>query len=247
MRNHSLAAGLLYLLTFISSIPAVFLMDPLLNRPDFILGAGSVSGVTFGVFLDFVNALGCIGCAVALFPVVRKVNEGFALGYVLTRTAEALIVMIGVVCLFAVITLRQEGLQGSDPATMTAIGRALVGVRDWTFQFGPALIPGFNALFLATLVYKARLVPRIIPALGLIGCPLLIASALGVVLGVNDTVSVFSGIATVPIFAWELLLGLWLAIVGFNRNSPIFAPAAPESPATTNATAPTLATSAGAA
>jgi hypothetical protein len=245
MRNHARAAGLLYLLTFISSIPAVFLMDPLLNRPDFILGTGPVTDVVFGAFLDFVNALGCIGCAIALFPVVRRVNEAFALGYVLSRTSEALIVMIGVVSLFAVITLRQEGALGADPATMTVVGRALVSVRDWTFQFGPALMPGFNALFLATLLYRARLVPRIIPALGLIGCPLLIASAVGVILGLNDAQSAFSALATAPIFAWELLVGLWLAIAGFNRQSPIFAADAATAPIATPGAV--LATSAGAA
>jgi hypothetical protein len=238
MRNHSLAAGLLYLLTFVSSIPAVFLLDPVLNHRDFILGTGPVSDVVLGAFLDFLNALGCIGCAIALFPIARKVNEAFALGYVLSRTSEALIVMIGVVALLGVVTLRQEGALGADPASLTVVGRALVAVRDWTFQFGPALMPGFNALFLATLVYRARLVPRIIPMLGLIGCPLLIASALGTVLGLNDTLSPFSALATAPIFAWELLLGLWLTFAGFNRTSPIFtpAPAAVSTPTTAAST-----------
>jgi len=80
-----------------------------------------------------------------------------------------------------------------------------------------------NAALLGYLMYRSRLVPRAIPALGLIGAPLLLSSTVGTLFGINDTVSVWSGIATLPIFLWELSLGLWLAIKGFDRSAPILA------------------------
>jgi hypothetical protein len=97
---------------------------------------------------------------------------------------------------------------------------------DAATPLGPSLIPGVNALLLGYLMYRSRLVPRIIPTLGLIGGPLLISSAIGTMFGVNDAVSVWSGIALLPIFFWELFLGLWLTFKGFQRSAPLMVEAA---------------------
>jgi hypothetical protein len=222
-RRTALVAGLLYLLTFISSIPAVFLLDPVLKDPEYIVSAGADSQVLFGASLDLVNALACIGTAVALFSVLKRQHEGFALGFVTSRMFEAAVIVIGVVSVVAVVTLRQAGTAGADAASLVAVGRALVAVRDATFLLGPSLIPGLNALLLGSLMYRSRLVPRVIPAMGLIGAPLLISSAIGTLFGINDPVSVWSGIATLPIFLWELALGLWMTFKGFNPSAPILA------------------------
>jgi Domain of unknown function (DUF4386) len=221
LRKTALVAGLLYLLTFVASIPAVFLLNPVLTNPNYIVGPGPDTPVIAGAFLDLVNALACIGTAVALFSVVRHEHEGLALGFVTTRMFEAAVIVIGVVSVLAVVTLRQQGTAGTDAPSMVAVGRGLVAVRDRTFLLGPSLMPGFNALLLGTLLYRSRLVPRIIPILGLIGGPLLISSAVGTLFGVNTAVSAWSGIATVPIFLWELSLALWLTFKGFDRSAPL--------------------------
>jgi hypothetical protein len=218
-RRAALIAGLLYLLTFVSSIPAVFLLGPVLSDPEFILGAVGDRQVILGTLLDLVNAFACIGTAVALFSVVKRQNEGLALGFVTSRIMEAAIILIGVVSLLAVVTLQQDGAGASDPAAAVLIGRSLVAVRDWTFLLGPGLMPAFNALFLGTLLYRSRLVPRAIPLLGLIGAPLLISSTIGNMFGVNESVSAWSTIGTAPFFFWELSLGLWMTFKGFNRSA----------------------------
>ena len=216
MRKTALVAGVFYLITFISSIPAVFLLGPVLNEPDYIVSAGADTRVTLGAFLDLVNALACIGTAVALFTVVRRQHEGFALGFVTARVMEAAIIVIGVVSLLAVVTLRQAGAVGADAATLVAVGRALVAIRDWTFLLGPSLIPGVNALLLGYPLYRSGLVPRVIPALGLVGAPLLITSATATMFGINEPISVWSAIAVAPIFVWELSLGVYLVVKGFK-------------------------------
>jgi hypothetical protein len=171
-----------------------------------------------------VNALACIGTAVALFPVVKRQNEAVALGFVTARLFEAAVIVIGVVCLLAIVTLRQDlaAGAGTGDGSLVVVGQALVAIRDWTFTLGPSLIPGFNALLLGYLLYRSGLVPRVIPALGLIGAPLLIASATATVFRGNEPVTVLAAIATVPIFLWELSLGLWLVVKGF-KPSPIIA------------------------
>ena len=220
VRRTALVAGLFYLLTFAASIPAVFLLDPVLNDADFIVGSGTDGRVVLGCLLDLVNAVACVGTAVVLFPIVKRQNEAIALGFVTSRLFEAAVIVIGVVSLLAVVTLRQDGAAGADAATLVAEGQALVAVRDWTFLLGPGLIPGINALLLGSLMYQSGLVPRLIPVMGLIGAPLLIASAVARMFVGQDELVLFAGIATVPIFLWELSLGLYMTFKGF-RPSPI--------------------------
>ena len=169
-----------------------------------------------------INASACIGTAVVLFPVVKRQHEAAALGFVTARVMEAAVIVIGVVGLLAVVTLRQElaGGAGADAVSLVITGKALVAIRDWTFLLGPGLIPAVNALLLGYLMYRSGLVPRVIPLMGLVGAPLLLASATATILGFNEQFSVWSAIATVPIFLWELSLGIWLVVKGF-RPSPI--------------------------
>src|SRR5262245_6690381 len=81
-RRTALVAGVLYLVTFLSSIPAFFLLQPVVTDPAYITGAGADGQVSLGALLDLVNALACIGTAVALFSIVKLEHEGFALGFV---------------------------------------------------------------------------------------------------------------------------------------------------------------------
>jgi hypothetical protein len=224
MRKTALVAGVLYLITFIAGIPpAAFLLGPVLSDPNYIVSAGADTQVLIGALLDLVNALACIGTAVALYSVVKRQHEGLALGFVTSRIFEAAIIVIGVISLLAVVTLRQAGAAGSHAAALVAVGRALVAVRDGAHLLGPGVIPGLNALLLGYLMYRSRLVPRLIPAMGLVGAPLLLVAVSAVILGFDEQAFVLYGIAVVPIALWELSLGLWLVFRGFNPSAPILA------------------------
>jgi hypothetical protein len=105
---------------------------------------------------------------------------------------------------------------------------------------------------LGYLMYRSRLVPRVIPAVGLIGAPVFLVSAAASILGFNEQVSVLSGIVVIPIALWELSLGLWLTFKGFNPSAPILAAPAAELGSADKLAAPALsrtvvATKAGAA
>jgi hypothetical protein len=215
-RRTALVGGAFYVMTFAASIPALLLLAPVLNHPDYIASAGADTSVLSGCFLDLVTALAGIGSAVALFSVVKRQHEGFALGFVTSRIVEAVFIVIGVVSLLAIVTLRQAGAAATDSASLVTVGQALVAVRDWTFLLGPSLMAGINALLLGTLMYRSRLVPRIIPTLGLIGAPLLLTSTVATMFGINHLGSVWSTIAVAPIFVWELSLGVYLVVKGFK-------------------------------
>jgi hypothetical protein len=220
-RKTSLVAGAFYLITFAASIPALFLLSPVLDNPDYIVSAGADTSVLLGCFLDVVTALAGVGSAVALFSVVRRQHEGFALGFVTTRLFEAAIIMIGVVSLLSVVSLRQNlaGTAGADETALVAIGQSLVAVRDWTFLLGPNLMAALNALLLGTLMYRSRLVPRLIPTVGLVGGVLLLVDVIAIFFGSYDLGSVWHGIAAAPIFFWELSLGVWLVVKGFKPSA----------------------------
>jgi hypothetical protein len=219
-RKTALVAGVLYLLTFVSSIPAVFLLAPAVTNPEYILGAGPDGLVRLGAFLDLVNCLTAIGTAVALYSVVKRQHEGFAIGFVTSRLIEAAILVIGPVAMLATVTLRETVAAGADPRALVAIGRSLVAVRDWSFAIGTG-IPALNAFFLGTIMYRSGLVPRIIPTLGLIGVPTFGSFVVGYIFGIAEPGTAWHVIGVAPIFVWELALGLWMSIKGFNRSAPI--------------------------
>ena len=220
-RKLAFVAGLLYLITYLA-IPTLALYGPALSEPTFILGASGDTAVLWGAVLELIVAFAIVGTGVALFPVLRRQNEALALGFVTARLFEAGVITVGILSLLSIVTLQQEvgSTAGAAADSLVITGRSLVATHDWSFLIGQTLLPGINALLLGTLFYRSRLVPRVIPLLGLIGGPLLIASALGQVIGINEQYSAWSAIAVLPIFLWELLLGLWLVFKGF-RSTPI--------------------------
>jgi hypothetical protein len=178
--------------------------------------------VLVGGFLEVIVALACIGTAVTLYPVVKRQNEGVALGFVAARILEAGMIFAGVVSLLSLVTLRQHlgGAAGADAAALVTTGASHVATYNWTFLLGQTLMPGINALLLGSLMYRSRLVPRVIPVLGLIGGPLLIAAVIATLFGQHSSLT---GLAALPVFlvaAWEFSLGMWLVVKGF-KPSPI--------------------------
>lgn len=199
-RRLALVAGILYLVTFATSIPALALKAP------FLAGIADDAFVPLAATLEVALAIACVGTAVALFPIVRRSNEALALGFVASRTVEAGLVLLGVAALLA--------LRSTGGVTDGAAGGSLVVLHDQAFLLGPGLLPAANALLLGTALFRARLVPRVIPLVGLIGAPLLLASALATLFGVLDQVSPIAGLLALPIAVWEFSIGVWLTMRG---------------------------------
>jgi hypothetical protein len=219
MRRTSLAAGILYLITFVS-IPTLFLYNPVRNDADFVLGAGSDTSVLWGALSEVVVALAGIGTAVVLFRVVRRQSETAALGFVASRILEAAGILVGVVSLLSIVSLRDvAGTADADPASLVTTGHSLLATYDGAFLLSQSLMPVFNALCLGYVMYRSGLVPRILPIMGLVGAPLLLTSDILIFLGVIDRVSPFAAVAFIPIAVWELSLGIYLTVKGFKPSA----------------------------
>ena len=227
-RKLALATGIFFVITIIASIPAqLVLYVPVLDDPRYIVGAGADTRVFWGAFLEVITALACIGTAVALFPIVKRQNEAVAIGYVGVRVFEATIIVVGIASLLAVVTLRQHlaGAAGADTASLVAVGKSLVAIHDATFLLGPGLLAGLgNGLMLGYLMYRSGLVPRRMALLGLIGGPLVTASGIAVLFGLYEQVSPVAAITAIPETLWELSLGIWLIVKGFNSSAIVFEP-----------------------
>jgi Domain of unknown function (DUF4386) len=211
--------GLLFLITFATSIPALFLYDPVLNDTNFIIGSGAIGRVTLGAVLELILIVANIATAVVLYPIVKRQSKILALGFVTARIMESVFIAIGIVSVLAVVTLRRSAT-GADE-TLVPIGEALVAIKDWTFVLGPGFVVGIgNGLILGYLMYRSGLVPRRMAMLGLVGGPLIFLSGIAVVMNVIEKGSAGQNIATIPEFFWELLLGIYLMVKGF-KPAPI--------------------------
>jgi len=214
-RRLALAAGVLYLVTFAASMPTLGMKAPLTDHADWILGHGSDTGIIAACLLDFVCAVAGIGTAVALYPVVRRFSRTSAIGFITSRTLEAAILVVGAISLMSVVSLRNSGV--GDPAALLTASESLVATHRWAFLFGPGFMPAINALFLATVMYRARLVPRFIPLMGLVGAPLLTASSIATMFGGHGQVSSTAAAFALPIAAWEFSVGVYMMVKGFQR------------------------------
>jgi hypothetical protein len=220
LRKTALVAGIFYLITFIS-IPTLALYSQVKTHQDWILSSGGHTAVLVGGFLELIVALAGIGTAVTLYPVVKRQNEGAALGFVTARVLEACMIFTGAISLLSLLTLRQDlgGAAGANTAALLTTAASHVAVYNWTFLLGQSLMPAINALLLGSLLYRSRLVPRVIPVLGLIGAPILIASVITTLFRADHQITVLA-LGFVPVAVWEFSLGVWLVVKGF-KPSPI--------------------------
>ena len=214
--------GVLFLITFATSIPALWLYESVLRDPvSYIAGAGHDNRILFGALLELLLIIANIGTAVVIFPIVKRQSEELALGYVAARIFECTFILVGIVSVVAIVTLRQQ-VAGASEGT---VAYSLAAIKDWTFLLGPGWVVGWgNGLILGYLMYRSELVPRNVCWLGLIGGPLIFLSGTAVMFSGNHpggTLHGLQGIATIPEFLWELFLGVYCTFKGFRPSSPI--------------------------
>jgi Domain of unknown function (DUF4386) len=209
--------GVLFIITFITSISAVAFFQPVLDDPAaYIAGDGEDNQIYLGAFLEFLLIIANVGTAVVLYPIARRQNKTLALGYVTARIIECVFLAAGIIFVLGVVSLRQDSPDAADLAV------SLAALKDWTFLFGPGFtVPFGNGLILGYLMYKSGLVPRRVAWLGLVGGPVLLISSIGVLFEWWDRVSTVPALFVIPEFIWEAFLGIYCAIWGFRRDSPI--------------------------
>jgi hypothetical protein len=219
MRKVALAGGIAYLVTFAASLPQLKLFAGITDHPArFISTNGSNTAVLVGSLLEIVTAVAGVATAVALYPATRRVSRTAAIGFVTSRVVEAAMILVGVLSILTVVTLKAHyaGATGDQAAALRVTGDALVSLRQWTFLIGPGTMAGINGLLLGYAVYRGRLAPRVIPVIGLVGAPIILASAASTLFGGWEQVSAIGAVCGLPIAVWEFSLGVYLTVKGFK-------------------------------
>jgi hypothetical protein len=212
--------GVLFIITFLTSIPALALFQPVLDDPaGYIAGGGKDTQIYLGAFLELLLVLANVGTAVVLYPIARRQSELLAIGFVAARIIESVFIGAGIIFVLGVVSLRQDSPDAADLAV------SLAALKDWTFLFGPGFIVPFgNGLLLGYLMYSSGLVPRRMAWLGLVGGPLLLVSSIGVLFDWWGAGTTIPALFVIPEFVWELSLGIYAAVWGFRRDAPILSP-----------------------
>ena len=225
-RRTARIAGWLMASTFVTSIGALILYDPVLNDANYILGAGDDTRITLGAFLEFLLMIGNVGTAVVMFPILRRYSETLSLSYVASRTIESTIIGVGAISVLSVVTLRDDLATsiGADGTSLEIAGQSLVAIHDWTFLLGPGFCVGVNGILLGWMMYRTGLMPPRLAMLGIIGGPLVFVSSIAVLFGAYEQTDSAAALAALPEAAFEASFAIYLIVKGF-RPSPVLAEA----------------------
>lgn len=208
--------GVLFLVTFVTSIGAYALYGSVLDDTRWVVGGASDMEIQVGAFLEVLLVVANIGTAVVLYPVLRRHQPTLALGWVASRIVESTLIAVGIVSLLSVVTLHGEGI-GTD-ATLVTSAQALVAAHDWTFLLGPGFCVAFgNGLLLGYAMLRSGLLPRRLAMIGLAGGSLCLVNSVGALFGGWDQMSSTGGLLSFPEMIWEgAVLGVYLIVKGFR-------------------------------
>jgi deazaflavin-dependent oxidoreductase (nitroreductase family) len=220
-RRIAVVAGVAFIIATVAQLAGVALYAPILNAPDYLTKiSANESQVLLGTFLYFIGAVACTGIALALYPVLRRYNEGLALGSVAFRTIEGALYVLSAVGLMLLVTLSREFVTAGAPASSAydVQGVLLKAGRDW---LGPVAVLtfGLGGLMYYLVFYQSRLVPRWLSAWGLVAIALVMVSGLLVMLRLTEPLSTTQVVLALPIAVQEMVLAVWLIAKGFNPSA----------------------------
>jgi hypothetical protein len=214
-KRNAIIIGALFIFTMLAGMVDAYYVAPMVNRPvSSILHIDNQ--LLTGAFSIIVMAVGIVFIALTFFPVVKKYSESIALTYVALRTIECLLLIVGAMCYFYIITLSNGSESSKDIAGYAASIAIALKLKYYGFQIA-MMILGFGSLFLCYALYRSKFVPPFLSVWGGIGYLLLMLSAIFEICGVMDTTKGLGAIMYIPGGLWELVVFPgWLFIKGFK-------------------------------
>ncbi|MFC4598125.1 DUF4386 domain-containing protein [Cohnella hongkongensis] len=216
MKKAARTAGALFLVATGAYLIGSGLLDGVLHRPDFLASLyPDRATAAAGVFLELLNAMAVVGIAVLLYPVLQKHNEAYALGYFGSRLLESALLLASAVCPLALVALSEiylaaDAAQGSYLETIGKIG---LEVRSALFQMA-MIVLSLGSLLLCRVLYRARLIPRILSVIGFVGYAALLASGCLALLGYD-----VGSVLYIPGAVFEIAFPVWIMAKGFDLRA----------------------------
>ena len=202
-RKNEIIIGVLFLLATASYMLRSGLVETALKITDFSLLINAEQ-VKIGILLELINSAAVVGIAALIFPILRKYSEGLTIIYVSSRIIESALLLIAAIGPLLLITLNQiEAQQLSAMITLFA---------SYSFQMAMISLSA-GSIFFCYVLYKNRLIPRTLSALGFIGYLLLLASSLLSIIGFENTTLFY-----IPGALFEIIFPFWLIIKGLGGS-----------------------------
>lgn len=219
-RMRAIVVGILFILATTTAIIGLVSYDPILNGSDYLIkGSEHANQIKLGAIMELILVVTAIGTAIALFPLLRRHNESIALAHLCFRFLEAVVITVGIISMLTLFTLSQEYVKAGAPdvSFYEASGTLLRSVYRWAFLFGPGFFLGINTMMYSYLLFKTKLVPRVITSWGLIGATSILINAILVLYGVIAPFTTPYLVLSFPIATYEMILAVWLIVKGFNQ------------------------------
>ncbi|MBA3072171.1 MAG: DUF4386 domain-containing protein [Anaerolineae bacterium] len=215
-RKNSTFTGVFFILATVFGSICALILNPILGAPDYLASiAANQNQVVLGIVLNFAMALCCAGVGFALFPVLRKYSEGFAIGAAGFRIIESVLQILGAIFMVFLLELSREYALAGSPSSsqFQVIGAVIQAGSDWINNSSMLLCWGIAAILYYSLFYQYRLIPRWISLWGLIGIALTIIVG---ILTMFDSKFVSLQFAFAPIALQEMVMAVWLIVKGFS-------------------------------
>jgi hypothetical protein len=222
MREHKTAAmtaGALYIIGTVAGVVCkIFVQGPVRDADDPLAYAAEHSHlVVTGALLVLVMGLALAFVPVVLFPVLRRVDEVLAIGYLTLRGAvEAACYIISAVALLLLVPV--SGVMSAGPGTASPAGLRLgiLLIDSDAISAVLSLVFCLGGVMFYALLYRSRIVPRWIAVWGLAAVPLYVAAfllAMYAVIGYNSSAL---NVLVLPLAVQEMVLGIWMIARGFR-------------------------------
>lgn len=217
-RVTAISVGALFLIATATFATAERLLVGVLARPGYVPGApNDTATMAIAALLAFVDALAVVAIAVLMYPALRPSSESLAQGYIVLRVAEFAAVLFFMASPLLANAIGQ--MRGTvDQVAAQQLGLVVRGEHDLAFRL-VYLLTGAAGCAFALALYRARLAPRAIVVLGLIGYPVLLAGTALDLFGVTNVADGAGLLAVVPGALFELIFPIWLFAKGFSGSA----------------------------
>jgi len=212
-RTTAIVVGVVYLAGFVVGIGGEMLFQSILGAPDYLatLSANSMT-VAIGALLWLLAVAGDAAHGVLLFPILKQHHERIAVGYLAARIMDALFIAIMVIFILLQIPLGNAYLNAAtaDVAVLQTLGTIFTHGQHVAYQIGMSTL-GVAGLLLCYTLYKAMLIPRWLAVWGLVGYAIILVGMLSEITGSGLGLA-----SSLPGGLWEVFMGVWLIVKGFN-------------------------------
>ncbi len=220
-RKTGIIVGLLFIIATVASILSAVPLGSILDAPNYLISFSAHGNqIIMAVIIWLIAATSAVATSFMLFPILKRHIESLAMGYVVLRTFENVLYVIGAIGLLIMLTVSQKYVAGAvDASYYLVLGTLLLALKDWALALGTVLFFGLGSLTLNYVLYQSKLIPRWLSLWGVIGAVLVLIYGLTAIFGLGIGLTSPFALLAIPIAVQEMVFAVWLIVKGFNPSA----------------------------